>query len=122
MASKDMTIIYGGIILPDGLRYRQINDENETNHITLGGTRFTDFKNILRSWRISWQLITEEDFEIINQLYIDQYRNNTYEIFRYDAFGINVPAKLEIANINWKHNGGFVEDFFITILEQFAFS
>lgn len=122
MAKKDIAIILGGTLLSNYKTLNRLIEPNETDKVTLGGNLFTYHKNNRRIWKISWDLLKEEDFQVIYDLYIDQYNNNTYHTLQLDAYDVYVPVKMEIDNQNIKYNGSIIKGFTLTLKEQYAFS
>ena len=122
--SKDMTIVIGGVTLPKPSTFKRSYIPNETDIETLGGGLYTDFINNRREWVIGWKnLLEDTDFEAIKSLYFDQYQNETYPLMTFEAYSIeDVPVKMNIAEQNIKLNGTIVENFLITIKEQYAIS
>lgn len=122
MAKQDMQIVLGGVELPKFTKIKRLIEPNETDKFTLGGTMFTYFKNNRRSWILNWKLLTEEDFTAIYDLYIAQYNNAVYHPLQINAYNVYVPVKMEISEQDIRYNGGFVENFNLTLKEQYAFS
>ena len=122
MTQKDMSIVLGGVVLPSYSDLTELTKENSTDRVTLGGSTFTDFKNVLRSWRMSWDLITEEDYQIIRGVYNNQIANKSYPFFELAAFGLYVPVRMKITDTKYKYNGALIKNFSITITEQHAIS
>jgi hypothetical protein len=116
-------IVLGGVELPNSSGIDEIKEPNETTNTTLGGRRYTDFINTLRSWSVSFKAITVEDYQIIDDLYNAQYLNEGYHILQIDSKGVYAPAKLEIAsNIKYRLNGVLVQDLVIILKEENAIS
>lgn len=122
MASKDMTIILGGKVLPKYSRLTRRIIPNEADNITLGGNLFTDFRNYRRSWVISWDKLKASDFDIINEIYLAQFENNSYTTVQIDEYSIYAAVKVGINDQNIKWNGEIYENFTITLNEQYAIS
>jgi hypothetical protein len=113
-------IIIDGITITDYGRLVKNIEPNETNIRTLGGNLYTDFRNNLRSWTVSWENIKASDYQVILALYEKQYSDRTYLIVNID--GENVPAKIEISDQDLRYNKTILESFSVNIKEQFAFS
>lgn len=120
---KDMAMILGGRLLPKPSTFKRTLIPNETDITTLGGTLFTDFVNNRREWEVGWKLILEDtDYDTIQDLYLEQYENQTYHLLQFDAYGIYTPVKMNISAQKIKHNGTLIEAFTITLKEQYAIS
>lgn len=119
---RDMSIIIGGVVLPPFTDFEEITEGNETDSRTLGGYLYTDWKNSLRSWKVSWKTMTQSDYDIVNALWLAQYSNGYYHTLQIDAESILVPVKIDRSNRKIKYNGVVIEDFFIILSEQYPFS
>lgn len=117
-----MQIIIGGVELPKPSGFRRTVIGNESNNVTLGGVMYTDFINNRRSWRISWENLKYEDYEIIYDLYFRQYEEETYHYLQFDAYGLYVPVKIEMSEEEIKHNSVLIKNFSITLIEAVPFS
>lgn len=122
MAQKDMAIIIGGTLLPKFTTINRIDTPNETDHTTLEGVMYTDFVNTRRAWKLTYKLITEEDYEIIKGLWFLQYQDEVYHTMQFDAYGIYTPVKITMSDQNIRYNGALIEDFSIILTEQYAVS
>lgn len=122
MAIYDMTLIIGGILIPKPSTFKRIDQPNETDRITLGGTLNTYFINKRREWVIGWKLIKEEDFQKLQTLFNEQYSQHTYHVMQFDAYDIYAPVKLEFSDQNIKSNGSLIENFSMVIKEKYAVS
>lgn len=121
--SKDMAMVLGGRLLPKPSTFKRTLIPNETDITTLGGTLYTDFVNNRREWEVGWKLILEDtDYDTIQELYLEQYENQTYHILQFDAYGIYTPVKMNISAQKIKYNGTLIEAFTITLKEQYAIS
>lgn len=118
----DMKMFLGGQELPKPTTFVRTLDPNETDNLTLGGTLYTDFINNRREWQVSWKLMTVEDYQIIHDLYMAQYANEAFHVLDFDAYSITEPVKINISDQNIRFNGNFVENFHITLKEQYAIS
>ena len=118
----DMALIIGGELLQNPTEFKRIYQRNETDRRTLGGTLFTDFINLNRDWEMTWKLISEADYNTINQLFFDQYENGTYPYMQFDAYSIYAPVKIELTDQQIKHNGNYISGFSIIIKEQLPVS
>lgn len=119
----DMTIILGGQVIPKPTGFKRIIERNETDRRTLGGSLHTDFISRLRSWELTWDAIKVEDYDTINTLFENQYVNQTYYAFQFDAYSIYTTAKIEVKeDQNIKYNNSIIENFSIILKEQYAIS
>lgn len=122
MAKKDMQIILGGVQLPKFKTFKRVDTPNEADVMTLGGNLYTDFINQRREWQIGWELLTSEDHDTIMAIYRRQYQNESYHMLQINAYGIYVPVKMNISTQNIKYNGSLIENFSVTLKEQYAIS
>lgn len=121
--AKDMKMVLGGVTLPKPSTFKRTLVPNETDVVTLGGNLYTDFVNNRREWQVSWQNILEEtDYQAIQDLYLAQYENETYHHLFFPAYDIYTPVKMNISEQKIKMNGKLVENFTITLKEQYAIS
>lgn len=117
-----MSIIIGGVLMPKYGKLRKADEPNETDRITLGGKLFTDFINLRRVWTLSWDALKEEEFQIVYQLFLQQYQTYRYHMMQFNKEDIYVPVKLEISPQDIQWNGAVYANFSVTIKEQNAFS
>lgn len=120
--SNDLTMYLGGVKLPDFGDLRLAEIPNQTKTITLAGTTYVDFINRNRTWVLTWEHITESDFNIIKELFNRQYTEETFHILQVDYKSIYTPVLMEISDQNLKYNASVLRDFTITLTEQYAFS
>lgn len=120
--SNTIAVILGGVLLPKHGRIKELTTPNETENITLGGRRYTDFINVLKGWQLSWDVIKTTDYEIMADLFMEQYQNEAYHMLQIDAKGVYQPVKMEITDTNYKLNGVIVENFSITLKYENAIS
>lgn len=122
MAAIDMSMVLGGVVIPYPSSFVLNVIPNETDVRVLSGNLYTDFVSNLRTWEIGWDTMTRENYEIIYQIYLNQYSRLQYPILQFDAKGIYVPVKVNIDPENLKHNGVLVVGFKMTLKEQYPFS
>lgn len=118
----DMSIYINGQRLANYSNCTRDYKANETVNETLGGTLYTDFLNIRRSWVISWDNLMRADYDIIYAFYLWRFQRYTFPILRVPAFGINAPVLLDISPQKLKYNAVIIKDFTLNVTEQFAFS
>lgn len=122
MAQKDMIIFLGGKTLPKYTTLKKDDTPNETENLTAGGTMYVDFINNRRKWSIGWKLLTSENFDIIYNMYKQQYLTGSFPILQIPALSIYVPVKINISEENIRHNGAYYENFSIILKEKYPFS
>lgn len=127
MANKNMKItvhrLAGGTVdLPLYSTLREIVNPNETDNQTLDGTIYTDFVNIRRSWNIGWEKLKAADYELIRQIYEEQYQYEAYPTIEIPEYGITAAMKVNISDRNIRLNGEIIEGVSITLKEQYAIS
>ena len=118
----EIVFIFDGVTIPKATTYSEKIQANETTNQTLGGKYYTDYVSNNRVWFLTWDNLKESDYQKIYTLYKNQYKYNRYGVLRIDAFGINVPAKMEVNEHNISYNGSIRKNFSISIIEQFPFS
>lgn len=119
-----MRIVLGGRTLPKPNTFKRIQTPTETDVVTLGGSLYTDFISRRQAWQCGWKLITEEQMQIIQDLFEEQYTDPTgaYHLLQFDAYDIYAPVKLEITDQQIKYNGALIENFSIVLKQQYAVS
>lgn len=120
--SQKLTIILGGVTLPDQTQLIETTTPNETDIQTFDGTIYTDFRNVRRSWAASLLPLCRADYEAIYGVYMGQYTNETYVSLVCAARGINTVVKVNISDQDIKWNGDQVDAFTLTLKEQHAIS
>jgi hypothetical protein len=117
-----LTIILGGVTLPEQTQLLETTTPIETDVQSLDGSLYTDFINIRRSWSVGLVPLCRDDFDAIYTVYKNQYTNETYTTFVCAARSINTVVKVNISDQDIKWNGDRVDSFTITLKEQFAIS
>ena len=117
-----MSIYLNGTRLPDYSAFVKDVIENSTDNETQGGRIYTDFLNLRRTWKITWNLSTEAEFNLINGFYLWQFTNYQYPILFVPAYGLSKPVKLTRSEQNVKWNGEYTQDFTLLATERDAFS
>lgn len=125
--SKDMRIIVttpagATVELPLYSSLKEIVDPNETENRTLDGTLYTDYVNNLRSWVVGWDKLKAADYDIIRNIYNQQYQYEMNPKITLPEYGISTRMKMNISDRNIRLNGEIVEGFSITLKEQYAIS
>lgn len=120
--SEKLTIVLGGVTLPDQTQLVETTTPNETDTMTLNGDLYTDFVNYRRSWAVSLLPLCREDFEVIYAVYTGQYANESYVTFVCEARDISTIVKVNISDQDIKWNGDQVDGFTLTLKEQHAIS
>lgn len=119
MATLDMAMILGGVLVPYPSNFNKIINPNETNNITLGGRLSTDFINTRRAWRVTWKNMTRENYQIIYNIWAAQYTNFRYTTLQFNAYNIYCPVKIDIMpEHEIKYNGSLISSFYIILSEQ----
>lgn len=121
---NDIDITLGGFAIPMRNLFKlvEITKPNEATNETLGGIRYTDFTNNLRSWRLSFAYICEDDFDDLYQVYKNQYNNEAYPTLLVPYYTINTPVKMSVSDKDIKFDGNMIVDYEILLEEQYAFS
>lgn len=120
-----IAITLGGFTIPMRNLYKlvEVTKANEVTNVTLGGTRYTDFTNNLRSWKLSFAYLCEDDFDDLYGVYQAQYNTVTYPTLVVPYYGINTPVKMSIQeDKDIKFDGEMIVDYTVTLEEQYAFS
>lgn len=117
---KDMRIVLGGRTLPLYMNLERTDFSNEVDIVTLGGQMYTDFRNRLREWRISWSKIEEDsDAQIVLDLWAEQYDTGIYPMLQFDAYNIYCPVKITLAPTQRiDYNGTLIDVLSVTLREQ----
>lgn len=125
---SQLTIILGGITLPEQIELLETPTPNAVDVRTLNGDLYTDFINYYRSWIVAFDAMLATEWSQIMALYKSQFENETYLTFECDALGINTVVKLDIGSTYWQWSGTQVGDGTqgnyptLTLLEQGAIS
>lgn len=116
-----MTIILGGVRLPNYGELNRIYKPRESDHVTLGGHIYTDFLSMNRIWSLGWEILKFTDYQIIKTLYDRQHRERVYFDLQIDALSIYCKARIDISERDLKHNGVVVKGFTVTLTEKTKF-
>lgn len=119
---NDLTIILGGLTLPNQAQLVETTTPNEADVTTLDGSLYTDFINIRRSWSVVFPPICSADYKAIYALYFSQYTNETYLRLECDALSILTTVKANISDKNFQWNGDQLTNFSLTLQEAYAIS
>lgn len=114
--------LLGGVQLPDQTQLLETTTPNEADVMTLDGSLYTDFVNLMRSWTIGFPYLTQAEFDPIYELYKSQYTNETYLAFEVDQLGITTIVKVNISDKDIHFNGQQVYGFSLTLKEAYAIS
>lgn len=120
----EIAVVLGGFTLP----IQRLSDlveiptGNESTNVTLGGVRYTDFVNNLRSWEIKFGFLCEDDYLSIKQVYFDQYNDEAYPTLEVERLSISAPVKMSISERDIRYNGDMILGFSIRLDEQYPVS
>lgn len=125
LMSKDMRIIVttpvgDTVVLPLYKSLKEIVDPNETDNVTLDGSLYTDFINNRRNWVVAWEKLKAADYDIIRDIYNQQYLHEAYPKFTLPEYGVSEYMKINISDRNIRLNGEIMEGVSITLKEQNA--
>lgn len=119
---SDLTIVLGGLALPDQAQLVETTTPIEVDIQTLGGTLYTDFTAYRRSWSALLPPVCRDDFNAIYAIYRAQYTNGTYTTLVCAALGISTIVKVNISDQDLHWNGDQIQAFSLTLKEQIAIS
>ena len=122
MSRLDMSITIGGTTLPLYSTLREQTSPIESENVTLDGTMYTDFTSQRRAWVVGWQKLKEADYATIRALFDAQYATEAIPIVEIPEYGITAPMKLSISDRDIRLNGEIIENFTLTLKEQYAIS
>lgn len=117
-----LTIILGGLTLPDQTQLIETTKPNEIDVVTLDGSLYTDFTNVSRLWSATFLPLCRDDYEAVYNLYRSQYSGETYLTLICAALDINTIVKANISDKDYQWNGDQVKDFGLTLREAYAVS
>lgn len=117
-----MRIIVGATTLPLYSTLRESTEPIESENVTLDGTMYTDFTSNRRAWVVGWEKLKEADYATIRALYDAQYSTESIPIVQIPEYGISAPMKLNISDRDIRLNGEIIENFTLTLKEQYAIS
>lgn len=121
--SEKLTIILGGLTLPDQVQLIETTTPKEADIVTLNNSLYTDFTGgFRRSWAVAQLPLCRDDFDAIYTVYRSQYINGMYVPLVCDALGINIVVKMNISTQDIKWNGDQVDNFSMTLQEAYAIS
>lgn len=122
MSRLDMRIIIGATTIPLYSTLREVTEPIESENITLDGTLYTDFTSNRRAWVVGWEKLKEADYATLRALYDAQYSTESIPIVQIPEYGISAPMKLNISDRDIRLNGEIIENFNMTLKEQYAVS
>lgn len=126
--SNLLTIVLGGLTLPDQVELIETPTPNAIDVRTLGGDLYTDFINYYRSWTAAFDALDSDTWNAIMALYKSQYENETYLLLDVAALDLSTTVKLDISPAYYQWNGSQVGDGTssnyptLTLTEAFAVS
>ena len=96
-------IIIGGFTVPDPVWFIETPNDNSVDVRTLDASLYTDFIDYYRTWSISWDQISGDDWNTLMGLYVSQFQNEAYLTFEVPVLGINTVAKLDMGQkfVTW---------------------
>lgn len=120
--TERLTIVLGGLVLPDQAQLIETTLPNEIDTATLDGSLYTDWISISRSWLVALPPLCSDDFNAVYALYRSQYTHETYLTLLCVARGINTIVKTNISDQDIQWNGDRVNAFTLTLKEAHAIS
>lgn len=116
----DMTFSLDGQIIPKPTTFLRKDDGNYQARRTLEGVLYVDFRERLRTWVVTWNLIlVENDFNTIKTLWENQFINRAFPQLVFAEYDIDVPVFIEISDQPIRFNGTLIESFSLTMTEQY---
>lgn len=101
------------VVLPDYANdgFQRINDPIISKNIALSGELYVDRVSLRKGWTISFDLLTEDQYDNIRAIYEDQFVNNELLVFNDTVMGItNQNVWMDIQNqVNIKWTGTMYE-------------
>jgi hypothetical protein len=122
MADLQITLDDFDIPMRNVSEFVEITTPNESTNVTIGGIRYTDFVNNLRSWKLKTAYLCDEDYQSIRQIYLDQFNNEAYPLLEVPLLTISAPVKMSISERNIRQDGEMVVEYEILLEEQYAIS
>lgn len=92
-----LTVVLGGLTLPDQVELIRAITPNAVDVRTLGGDLYTDFIDYYAGWTIAFDQLDIDTWNSILALYRSQYETGAYLAFEVTALSINTVVKLDIA-------------------------
>lgn len=116
----DMTFSLDGQIIPKPTTFLRKDDGNYQARRTLEGVLYVDFRERLRTWVVTWNLIlVENDFNTIKTLWENQFINRAFPQLVFAEYDIDTPVFIEISDQPIRFNGTLIESFSLTMTEQY---
>lgn len=118
----NIQVILDGNTLPVPTTFRQVSNQNATDNTTLDGTLYTDFVNVNRVWQVSWTVMCQEDYDILYDIFFDQFSTSDYPLLVISYYGISVPVKVNLNEKDIYWDGNQIKGISVTLVEQYAIS
>lgn len=113
-----ITATLGGVALPDlEVPFIESPIEHATDVETLDGSLFTQFSGQHRQWELSWESLTEAEYDAIRAVYDTQFSTNTYPTLAVPHYSISVPVRMKINDKDIWNNCGEVQNVKLTLRE-----
>lgn len=120
---SNIVVVLGGHTLPTpNLPFTRPLEPNEAEVETLDGTLYTDFTNYRRVWNMTWGRLTAEQYEVIENIFKQQYQTGVYPMLEIDHYGVSVPVKVSMNPQSIRNDGAEVVGVEIVLKEKFAIS
>lgn len=116
------TMYLDQLLLPDYGELVEITEPNVAKNYTLNGQLYVDYYNNRRKWQIKWNFLTPAEYNLIRAKYDKQFSQDTMLMFIVNNRGLFVPCFMSISDKVPKWNGQRIQDFSITLEEQYAIS
>lgn len=117
-----ITVYLNQTALPDFTDITETTPPNVSEVLSLDATLNVDFVNYRRSWKLTWNLISFENYTIIKNIWKGQFSSKAFPHLLIPTYGVSAPAYVKMSDSDLKFSGQWVEGFSIEILEQDAIS
>lgn len=118
----DMSLYINNTLLPYPSDFTRVFKPNDQTNQDLSGDINTRFLNNQRSWKLVWSNLKKADYQIIQNLYLQQYAAAAFPVMQFDAYSLYVPVKLEMSDHDIKYNGEIIGNLTLILKEKYPIS
>lgn len=95
--------------------------ENASDQVTLDGTLYTDFVSQRRAWQLHWEILSEDEYNLLKSLYDQQFADEAYHDLTIDYYGLaDVPVRMTINERDIRNDGACMLNVNVTLTEKNA--
>jgi len=117
-----MIIYIGDLTVPKYGQLKELVAPNAKKIRTLDGTLNVDVVNQMRVWQLSWDYMTEADYQSIRTKYDQQFSTGTLFYFGIPELSINKQVYIELNDKEIRWNRSMASNVVLTISERYGVS